>query len=591
MYRRLLLPLIVGPLLLQLGCSGEGDPTFPGGDPATLSITNESLTDGALTIAYPGRLFATGGDGTWTWEITDGTLPAGLTLGLDLGGGAPITGVPTALGISDLTFEVTSGDGQTASKALSITVVTATLSVTTSSALDEVSMVDPVTDAVEDSVYSFSLKASGGDGVYTWALPVGSSLPAGLTLAADGKITGTPTAAGIEYFTVKVVSGDAQAAFQALSLTVNTPLTIVTISLPDAVGGAEYAVLLEAAGGDGANEWWVSQDTIVDLDDDTTYVTDLPTGLTISENGLIAGTPTGFGDSDFTVFVKDGNKQTASRMLSIDVTLSVVTSSLSDAAQNVKYEETLVAMGGDGSAYTWSVAAGDTLPAGLTLVDSTGVISGTPTAAGRVVFTVEVEDGDAETTTRVLSITVQLGTLTITTSSLPDGEENVAYADSVVVIGGDGAYTWSVAGGGLPTGLSLGTADGKITGTPTVPGTVFFTVQVLDATGAAAIRGFSITVTRTLAVTTISLPVGVTLAAYGEIQLEAIGGDGDYEWSITVGELPAGMTLDEDDDGVSLGVISGTPTAIAVGTSFTVEVEDGDGRTATRELSITVTKP
>ena len=58
------------------------------------------------------------------------------------------------------------------------------------------------------------------------------------------------------------------------------------------------------------------------------------------------------------------------------------------------------------------------------------------------------------------------------------------------------------------------------------------------------------------------------------------------EWSI-IGDLPAGLSLDEDDKGVSLGVISGTPTAVGT-TNFTVEVEDGDGRTATRPLSIII---
>ena len=85
-----------------------------------------------------------------------------------------------------------------------------------------------------------------------------------------------------------------------------------------------------------------------------------------------------------------------------------------------------------------------------------------------------------------------------------------------------------------------------------------------------------------LAVTTMSLPNGTVGAAYGTISVEAVGGDGDYAWAITVGTLPAGLKLDAEK-----GTISGTPTAAGAST-FTIEVEDGNDRTETQALTITI---
>jgi Putative Ig domain/Bacterial Ig domain len=86
---------------------------------------------------------------------------------------------------------------------------------------------------------------------------------------------------------------------------------------------------------------------------------------------------------------------------------SITTSSLPAATQNSAYKTTLVATGGT-TPYTWSVAVG-TLPAGLTLASSTGVISGTPTGTGTSSFTVKVTDGASQTASKALSLTVNAG--------------------------------------------------------------------------------------------------------------------------------------------------------------------------------------
>src|SRR5207249_2425365 len=83
---------------------------------------------------------------------------------------------------------------------------------------------------------------------------------------------------------------------------------------------------------------------------------------------------------------------------------SITTSSMPNGTQGTPYSATLVATGGT-TPYTWSIAAGS-LPAGLSLASSTGVISGTPVAAGTASFTIQVADVNLQTATKPLSITI-----------------------------------------------------------------------------------------------------------------------------------------------------------------------------------------
>ena len=85
-------------------------------------------------------------------------------------------------------------------------------------------------------------------------------------------------------------------------------------------------------------------------------------------------------------------QSTATKTLMITVRsgLSITTATLNDAVVGSAYSATLAASGGI-SPYTWSVTSG-TLPTGLMLAPATGVIGGTPTAAGPYSFTVQVKD-------------------------------------------------------------------------------------------------------------------------------------------------------------------------------------------------------
>ena len=173
--------------------------------------------------------------------------------------------------------------------------------------------------------------------------------------------------------------------------------------------------------------------------------------------------------------------------------------------------------------------------------------------------------------------------LAVTTTSLPDGAVDAAYSATLEATGGAAPYTWAITVGAISAGLSLNTSTGEISGTPTTAETQNFTVEVTDDDLATDTQALSIIVNPPppLAVTTTSLPDGTVGVAYSTM-LEATGGTAPYTWAITVGAIPAGLSLN-----TSTGEISGTPTT-AETQNFTVEVTDGDLATDTQALSISI---
>jgi hypothetical protein len=170
--------------------------------------------------------------------------------------------------------------------------------------------------------------------------------------------------------------------------------------------------------------------------------------------------------------------------------------------------------------------------------------------------------------------------VSITTASCPNGTVNVAYSKTLHATGGALPYSWALASGTLPTGLTL-SAGGVLSGTPTVAGTYSFTVQVTDSAAQTATASYTVTISGALSVTTASLPNGTTGAAYSQ-SLAATGGKPSYSWAVTAGSLPSGLGLS------AAGAITGTPL-LAGTSSFTAGVTDTLGATATAALSITVT--
>jgi len=175
------------------------------------------------------------------------------------------------------------------------------------------------------------------------------------------------------------------------------------------------------------------------------------------------------------------------------------------------------------------------------------------------------------------------GGVSILTTSMPNGDVNSPYTETLQATGGTVPYTWSLTSGTLPAGLGLDANTGTIDGTPTAATSASITVEVVDsatpANSASATFTFSIAAVN---ITTKSLPNGSLNNPYNAT-LQATGGTLPYTWTVSSGALPTGLTLS------SAGAITGTPTAGGVA-SFTVQVTDSEkpavSTTATLSISI-----
>ena len=429
------------------------------------TITTAALADGTVSALFNQALMATGGTSPYTWSVPTGTLPPGLLLNTTTG---VLSGTPISAGTSTITFQAADVNSMTNTKVIAITIYSPP-TITTST----------LTTGITGTAYSQTLTATGGKTPYAWSLFSGS-LPSGMTLnGSTGVIAGTAMSAGTTTFSAQVADANSATSSKAFSIVINSPLSIMTTTLSPGSTGTSYSQTVAATGGLQPYVWSTTTGT-------------LPAGLSLNgTTGVISGTPVSAGTSTFTVQVKDAGNFTKTTVLSITIVspVTITTSTLASGTTGTSYSQTLAATGGK-SPYVWSLTTGN-LPAGLTLVGSTGLISGTPTTAGTSTFTVQAKDGNNTINAKSLSISVY-APLSITTCSLPSAKRNASYSQTLAATGGKTPYVWSVSSGSLPAGLTLNGSTGLISGKPTTKGTVCFTVKVTDANSKTATKAFSI---------------------------------------------------------------------------------------------------
>ena len=276
-------------------------------------------------------------------------------------------------------------------------------------------------------------------------------------------------------------------------------------------------------------------------------------------------------------------------------TLSITTASLTSGTAGTAYSSSIAVSGGT-APFTYSATG---LPSGLSINSTTGAITGTPAqaAVGTTSVTFKVIDSGlptAQTATAKLNLTINQAaraTLKITTASLPSGTTGTAYSSSIAVSGGTSPFTYSATG--LPSGLTIKSTTGAITGTPAqaAVGATSVTFKVVDSgkpTAQTATAKLNLTINQaapaTLKITTTSLPAGTVGIAYSSA-IAATGGTPPYTYSAT--DLSANLDLSS-----STGDITGTPQQADEGTtSVTFKVIDSGlptAQTATAKLNFTI---
>lgn len=407
--------------------------------------------------------------------------------------------------------------------------------------------------------------ATGGTPPYQWDAPTG--LPPGLSLdPATGRLSGIPAApfSGLVMIESRDAGQPAQADTVTVAFTAVGPVLIGGPgSLPGGVVGRPFGpVSFNAAGGLAPVAWQA--------------LTGLPAGLSLDPaTGTLSGQPTLPSSGVLEVEVRDASQPAQADTVTLpwEVVGPVVITAPAGLAPMVAgrvIAPVALAATGGAAPLGWMALAG--MPAGLSLDPGTGVLSGTPAAAGTGALSVEVRDASQPAQADTVLLPWQVaGPVSIGgPGSLPVGIVGRPYPGATYqATGGLAPLAWTALGG-VPPGLVLDPGTGVLSGIPSAGGAGTLTVEVRDGSQPAQADTLALpwlVAGPVVATDPGSLPRGVIGRVYGPVPLTATGGLAPRAWQV-LGGLPPGLTLDP-----GTGVLGGIPTAAGAGI-LVAEVRD-----------------
>jgi hypothetical protein len=514
----------------------------------TITVTNPGVSSGTAGVAFSQTFTQVGGQGTTNFSINSGTLPTGLSLSA----AGVLSGTPTQTGSFPITVKATDSNGCTGvGSTYTLVIACQTITVTNPG----------VTTGTAGTAFSQTFTQTGAIGGATFSINSGS-LPTGLSLAAGGVLSGTPTQTGSFPITVKVTDGNGCTGVGA-TYTLVIACQTITVTKPATTTGTiqvAFSQTFTQTGAIGGATFTLNSGT-------------LPAGLTLSTAGVLSGTPTVTGSFPITVLVTDGNGctgVTSSYPLVINCqTITVTNPATTTGTVSAPFTQTFTQTGANGTA-TFTTAS--TLPAGLTL-STAGVLAGTPTQSGTFPIVVTVTDSNGCTGTgATYTLIIGCQVITVTNPATTTGTVGSAFSQTFTQTGGIGTITWSKSGA-IPAGMTFHPTTGILDGTPTQSGSFPITVTATDQNLCAG-TGATYTLVVACQVITVTNPgvsTGTVDAAFSQTFTQS-GAIGTATFTINSGSLPSGLSL------ASTGVVSGTPL-VPGSFPITVKVTDSNGCT------------